>query len=110
MPAFEDELLHHPRAADELVLRRDPGVGKAVEQGHGMADQGVLAQKTDIAWGLQPAVGSAESTVSLFVVGIECLEQANRCISSICHCISPPGRELGLTSSCQRMHWCPSRW
>src|SRR5437016_10573722 len=88
MCAFEDELLHHPRATDQLVLRRDAGVGKAVEQDHGMADQGLPAEKTDLAWRLQPAVGSAESPDSLLVVGIECLEQANRRISCIRHCIS----------------------
>src|SRR5437879_4299667 len=80
--------MHHPRATDELVLRRDAGVRKAVEQGHGTADQGVPAQKTDLTGGLQPAVGSAESTDSLLVVGVECLEQANRRISCICHRIT----------------------
>src|SRR6202035_951838 len=29
--ALEGELLHHPRAADELVLSRDAGAGEAIE-------------------------------------------------------------------------------
>src|SRR5437762_4958544 len=88
MCAFEDELLHYPRATDELVLRRDAGVGKAVEQDHGIAHEGVPAQESDLARGLQPAVGGAESADSLVVVGVECLEQANRRVSCICHFFS----------------------